>query len=58
MWKIIRNYSSEKLINVAGDKIISDYICMIYLQWLPQMVVRSVDGELSVGQTLHTIVIE
>ena len=50
-----RNYNSMKIINVAGDKIISD-ICVLFDHlWLPKMVVTSVDGELLVGQTLHTI---
>ena len=43
------------MINMVGDKITSDYICMI---WPPvvakKKVVTSVDAELSVGQTLHT----
>ena len=41
--------------NCAG-KIISSYICMIWPPVVAKMVVTSVDGELSVGQMLHTSV--
>lgn len=53
MWKILRNYNSKKMIDVTGDKTISDYICVIR-PVVAKTGCTSMDGELSGGQVLHS----